>query len=127
MTPQAPADPCPAPWTCTDVGNPNPPGDTTSASSTSFTLYGTGTGITAGSDSFHFVSQAVSGNEALSAQVVSQPGVPTTPEDGLMMRASLAPTSPYYAVLFKPGGTATSSGATTTASSTAATPWACPG
>ncbi|HUD17188.1 MAG TPA: PQQ-binding-like beta-propeller repeat protein, partial [Acidimicrobiales bacterium] len=37
MTPQTPADPCPNSWTCTDVGNPNPPGDTTASSSTSFT------------------------------------------------------------------------------------------
>ncbi len=78
MTPQAPTDPCPSRWTCTDVGNPNPPGDTTTTSSTSFTLYGTGTGITGGSDSFHYVSQTVSGNQALSAQVVTQAGAPTT-------------------------------------------------
>ena len=28
MTPEPPADPCPAPWSCTDIGNPAP-GDTT--------------------------------------------------------------------------------------------------
>ncbi len=38
MSPQAPSDPCPAAWTCTDVGNPNPPGDTKSSSPTIFKL-----------------------------------------------------------------------------------------
>src|SRR6516165_2233708 len=65
MTPQAPANPCPTSWTCTDVGNPNPPGNTTSTSSTSFTLDGTGTGIGGTSDSFHYVYQPVSGSQTL--------------------------------------------------------------
>ena len=107
LTPQAPADPCPTSWTCTDVGSPNPPGDTTSTSPTTFTLDGTGTGIGGSSDSFHYVYQPTSGNEALSAQVVTQPGSPATAQEGIMMRANASTTSPYYAVLFKPGGSAT--------------------
>jgi outer membrane protein assembly factor BamB len=109
MNPQAPADPCPASWTCTDVGNPNPPGDTTSSSSTSYTLNGTGTGITTGgSDSFHYVYQPVSGNQTLSAQIVTQPNQPATAQEGVMMRANASPTAPYYSVLISPGGTAAS-------------------
>ncbi len=107
LTPQAPANPCPTNWTCTDVGNPNPPGNATSTSPTSFTLYGSGTGIGGGVDSFHYVSQAVAGDQALSAQVVTQAGSPAAAQEGLMMRANLSPTSPYYAVLDKPGGSAT--------------------
>jgi outer membrane protein assembly factor BamB len=104
---QAPAHPCPAPWTCTDVGNPNPPGDTT-ASGSSVTLSGTGTGIGAApSDSFHYAYQTASGNAALSAQVVSQPNAPAASQLGLMMRASTSPTSPFYALLLNPGGSAT--------------------
>ena len=106
MAPQAPANPCPTSWTCTDVGNPNPPGNTTSAS-TSFTLYGTGTGIGGSSDSFHYVYQPVSGAQTLSAQVVTQTGSPPKAQEGIMMRANASPTSPYYAVLFNPGGSAT--------------------
>ena len=108
MTPQAPADPCPASWTCTDVGNPNPPGDTTSSGPGTFTLDGTGTGITTGgSDSFHYAYQQVSGNQTLSAQVVTQAGSPATAQEGIMMRANASPTSPYYSVLLNPGGSAT--------------------
>ena len=107
LVPQAPAHPCPSPWTCTDIGSPNPPGDTTSTSPTSFTLDGTGTGIGGGIDSFHYVSQSVTGNQALSAQVVTQAGSPATAQEGIMMRANLSTTAPYYAVLFSPGGTAT--------------------
>jgi outer membrane protein assembly factor BamB len=107
MTPQSPTHPCPTSWTCTDVASPNPPGDTTTNSPSSFTLYGTGTGIGGSSDSFHFVSKPISGNQALSAQVVTQTGSPTTSQEGIMMRANASPTSPYYAVLFKPGGAAT--------------------
>jgi outer membrane protein assembly factor BamB len=108
MTPQAPADPCPASWTCTDVGNPNPPGDTTSTGPGAFTLDGTGTGITtAGTDSFHYAYQQASGNETLSAQVVTQAGSPKTAQEGIMMRANTSPTSPYYSVLLNPGGSAT--------------------
>src|ERR1700730_1825302 len=40
MSLQAPVDPCPSPWTCQDIGNPNPPGDTTATANT-VTLAGT--------------------------------------------------------------------------------------
>ena len=109
MTPQSPANPCPASWTCADIGNPNPPGDTIAgATAGSYTLDGTGTGITLGSsDSFHYAYQPVSGDETLSAQVVTQAGAPPTAQEGIMMRANTSPTSPYYAVLLNPGGSAT--------------------
>ncbi len=110
LTPQAPANPCPTAWTCTDIGNPTPPGNTTSTSPTTITLDGTGTGIATGAggtDSFHYVYQSVSGNEALAAQVVTQAGSPAGAQEGIMMRASPSPTAPYYAVTFNPGGSAT--------------------
>jgi outer membrane protein assembly factor BamB len=102
---QAPINNCPASWACTDIGNPNPPGNTTTSGPGTYTLYGTGTGITTGAnDSFHYVYQPVSGNQTLSGQVVTQPKQPTTAQEGLMMRANTSPTSPYYAVLLSPGG-----------------------
>ena len=109
MTPRPPADPCPAPWTCADIGNPNPPGDTTAGPTAGrYTLDGTGSGITLGSsDSFHYAYRQVSGNETLSAQVVTSAGAPPTAQEGIMMRANASPTSPYYAVLLNPGGSAT--------------------
>jgi outer membrane protein assembly factor BamB len=102
---QSPLNPCPTGWACGDIGNPNPVGNATSSGPGTYTLYGTGTGITLGSgDSFHYVYKAVSGNQTLSAQVVTQPKQPTTAQEGLMMRASTSVTSPYYAVLLSPGG-----------------------
>jgi len=108
MTPQPPADPCPAPWTCADIANPSPRGDTTSSGPGVLTLYGTGTGITLdSSDSFHYVYQQVSGDQTLSVQVITQATNPPKSQEGIMMRANASPTSPYYAVLFSPGGSAT--------------------
>ena len=108
MTPQPPADPCPSSWTCADVGNPNPPGDTTSSGPGTFTLDGTGTGITLGSnDSFHYAYQQVTGNETLSARVVTQQGSPQAAQEGIMMRANTSITSAYYSVTLNPGGSAT--------------------
>jgi len=103
----SPTDPCPTPWTCLDIGNPSPSGDTTSSSPTSLTLDAPGAGIGSASDSFHFVYQTVSGNESISAQVVPQPSDPASAQQGIMMRSAPTPTSPYYAVLFQPGGSAT--------------------
>lgn len=106
LKPQAPDHPCPQSWTCQDIGNPSPRGDTTGSGS-SYTLYGSGTGIGSASDSFHFVSQPVSGNQAISARVAAQSGAPATAQEGLMMRESNAPTAPYYAALLNPGGSTT--------------------
>ncbi|MGO8956361.1 MAG: PQQ-binding-like beta-propeller repeat protein [Streptosporangiaceae bacterium] len=108
LVPQSPTHRCPATWTCTDIGNPSPRGDTTSTGATALTLDGTGTGITLGpSDSLHYVYRHVSGNQTLSAQVVTTPTNPPGAQEGIMMRASASPTAPYYAVLLNPGGSAT--------------------
>jgi len=106
LAPPAPADPCPATWTCADLGNPTPLGDTTGSGS-ALTLSGTGTGFGGGSDSAHYVYQSVSGNESISAQVTTQAGAPAKTQDGLMMRASASPTAPMYSVYLNPGGSAT--------------------
>jgi hypothetical protein len=102
----APADPCPSTWTCTDLGNPMPVGDTT-GSGGSLTLQGTGTGFAGSTDSAHYVYQAVSGNESISALVTTGSGAAAKTQDGLMMRASTAPTAPMYSVYLNPGGSAT--------------------
>jgi outer membrane protein assembly factor BamB len=106
LAPQPPADPCPSGWNCADLGNPAPVGDTT-GSGGSLTLVGTGTGFGGSSDSMHYVYQSVSGNESISAQVTTAPGASGKAQDGLMMRASTAPTAPMYSVYLNPGGSAT--------------------
>jgi outer membrane protein assembly factor BamB len=107
MTPPPPADPCPTGWTCTDLGNPATPGDTT-GSGGSLTLQGTGSGFGAvSSDQAHYVFQTVTGNASVSAQVTTASGAASTTQDGLMMRASTAATAPMYSVYLNPGGGAT--------------------
>ena len=106
LAPPAPADPCPSGWSCTDLGNPAPPGDTT-GSGGSLTLAGPGTGFGGSSDSAHYAYQAVSGNESISAQVTTTSGASGKAQDGLMMRASTSPTAPMYSVYLNPGGSAT--------------------
>jgi outer membrane protein assembly factor BamB len=107
MTPPPPAHPCPAGWTCTDLGNPSPQGDTT-GSGGSLTLQGAGGGFgEVASDSAHYVYQAVSGNASVSAQVTTAAGAPPAAQDGLMMRESTAPTAPMYSAYLNPGGSAT--------------------
>ena len=106
LAPPPPADPCPAGWTCSDLGNPSPVGDTTGSGS-SLTLLGSGTGFGGSSDSAHFVYQSVTGSTALSAQVVTQPGTSANAREGLMMRANASPTSPMYSVYVNPGGSTT--------------------
>lgn len=106
MNPPPPADPCPSVWTCADLGNPSPPGDTTGSAGT-LTLAGTGAGFGGATDSAHYVYQTVTGDMSVSAQVTTASGASGKTQDGLMMRASTAPTAPMYSVYLKPGGTAT--------------------
>ena len=90
LTPLPPKDPCPAGWTCQDINNPSPLGDATVAG-TSYTVYGTGTGIGGASDSFHYVYQTVSGNQGINGQIVTQTAAPATAQEGLMMRGQSEP------------------------------------
>jgi outer membrane protein assembly factor BamB len=106
MTRPPPADPCPAGWTCTDLGNPPILGDTTGSGGT-LTLQGAGSGFGNASDSAHYVYQAVSGNASVSAQVATAAGASSATQDGIMMRESTAATAPMYSVYLNPGGVAT--------------------
>jgi outer membrane protein assembly factor BamB len=106
LSPPVPAHPCPQPWSCADLSNPAPPGDTT-ASGGSLTLAGTGTGFGGTSDATHYVYQSVSGDQTLRAQVVTQTGASGKTQDGLMVRATTLPTAPMYSVWLNPGGSAT--------------------
>jgi outer membrane protein assembly factor BamB len=105
LAPAGPADLCPGGWTCADIGNPSPLGDTT-ASGSSLTLAGTGSGFLGSSDSMHYVYQSVSGPSSLSARVVTQPGASAKAQEGLLVRAGSSPSAPEYGVSLHPGGSA---------------------
>jgi outer membrane protein assembly factor BamB len=86
--PPAPASPCPAAWSCGDVGNPAAVGDQTLAAGI-WTIKGAGTasGNNAYSDQFHYVWQPIAGDATLSARVVSQANTSASSQAGLVFRA----------------------------------------
>lgn len=97
-----PPDPnCPSSWTCQDIGTPLPAG-TESAPGASWSVQVGGAGVGGASDQFRLISQAVSGNSQVSAQVVSQSLTTGAAQAGVMMRQSNDPTAPYYAVFLEP-------------------------
>jgi outer membrane protein assembly factor BamB len=92
---------CPGGWTCQDIGNPTPAG-TETISGASWNVQAGGVGVGGTSDQFRMISQTVSGNSQISAQVVSQQLTTGSAQAGLMVRQSNDPTSPYYAVFLEP-------------------------
>lgn len=93
---------CPNGWHCDDIGNPAVEGDE-SQSGTTWTVQGTGEDIWGPSDQFHYVWKYITGNGSISARLVSQVSTSHYPKAGLLVRESLAPDSPYYAVFVEPG------------------------
>jgi outer membrane protein assembly factor BamB len=96
--PPPPPDPnCPSGWTCQDIGNPTPAGSETVSSST-WSVKAGGAGIGGNSDQFRFIAQSVSGDTQITAQVASQQSTSGSAQAALMVRQSIDPGSPYYAV-----------------------------
>jgi outer membrane protein assembly factor BamB len=94
---------CPKGWSCQDIGNPTPVGTETS-SNTTWKVTAGGAGVTNGDDQFHLISQTVTGNAQITAQLVSQQSINSAVQTGLMIRQNNNPASPYYAVFFRKGG-----------------------
>ena len=84
-------------WYCQDIGNPIIAG-TANISSKTISVTAGGTGIGHTMDQLHLVSKKVSGDTQISARLVSQQitGVGGMTQEGLMMRQSSDPSSPYY-------------------------------
>ncbi len=93
--------PCPAPWNCSDVGNPVTVGDQTLLNGT-FTVKGAGQDVWGNEDEFHFVWQPVSGDAAMSAHLLSQGNTNADAKAGVMLRAGTDANAPYYAAFVKP-------------------------
>ncbi|MES2922292.1 MAG: LamG-like jellyroll fold domain-containing protein [Verrucomicrobiota bacterium] len=96
----------PAPWTAADIGNPGNDGYSGYAAGTGvFTLTGGGTDIAGTSDQFHFLSQAVGGDQIAVTKVNSAPfntdgSVTTGAKTGLMFRNSAAVDSAFVDVVY---------------------------
>ena len=98
ITPSPDAN-CPVNWTCQDVGGPSPSGTETVAGG-AWTISAGGAGLVGGADQFRLLSQNVSGDTQITAQVTSG----TTAQAGLMLRQSNDPGSPFYAIMLTPSG-----------------------
>ena len=69
FAPQNTAHPCPAPWSCNDIGAGSPIGDQTLANGV-WTLQGGGNGIAGTLDQLHFVNQKLGGDGTVSARLL---------------------------------------------------------
>jgi outer membrane protein assembly factor BamB len=98
----SPITSCPNGWHCDEIGNPAVLGGQ-SLRGTTWTVRGAGEDIWGASDQFHYVWQSITGNGGMSARVISQVSTSSYPKGGIMVRESLAPDSPYYAVFVEPG------------------------
>jgi hypothetical protein len=95
---------CPPPWNCVDVGNPTPAGsDSYDPNSATWTIDAGGADISGTADQFRFDWQQVSGDVSVVADVTSQSVSSSQAKAGVMIRASLDPASPNYAVVVSPG------------------------
>jgi outer membrane protein assembly factor BamB len=104
ILPSAPAPPgiCPANWTCADIGAPLPAGQQFLNGST-WTFQSGGGDIWGTADSFHFAWQAMPGDGTASARVTQIGGAAATwAKEGVMVRATTDPGSPYYGVFATP-------------------------
>jgi len=98
-----PADPtCPTGFTCADVGSPTPAGSDSVAGGV-LTLNAGGAGLAGTGDAFRIAAKPAGGDVQVSARVSGLTG--GTSATGVIVRQSLEPGSPYYAVLAKPGNT----------------------
>ena len=69
----APPAPCPAPWACADIGSPVPAGNQSfDPNSGTWTIGAGGADITGTSDQFRYVSQTLTGDGSVVADVTSQ-------------------------------------------------------
>ena len=99
-----PAEPCPSPFTCADIGSPALAGTQSyDPNSSTWTVTAAGTDITGTSDQFRFVSEPVTGDGSVSTQVTSQTDSSSNAKAGVMLRASSDPGSPEYSVVVSPG------------------------
>jgi hypothetical protein len=102
-TTSGPPLPCPAPWTCADIGSPALAGTQSfDPGSSTWTLVGGGVDITGTADQFHFVWQSLTGDGSVSAHVITQTNSSTNAKAGVMLRASTDAGAPNYAVLVSP-------------------------
>jgi hypothetical protein len=93
----------PSPWQSADIGTVGTPGSGSYTSGT-FTLNGSGVGITGTADAFQYVYQPITGDCTITARVATSSNTAAAADAGVMIRESLATNSTYAAALVQPGG-----------------------
>lgn len=93
---------CPTGWTCGDIGSPALTGSQ-SINNGAWTVVAGGTDIYGTADQFHYNSQTLAGNGALSLRVVSQTNSSAWAKAGAMIRQNNTAGSPYYFAFVTPG------------------------
>jgi hypothetical protein len=78
----------PPPWQFADIGSAGVAGSAHYFADGTFSVSGSGSGIGGANDQFHFVSQGVSGDGSIVAQVSSQTNTDARAEAGVMFRSS---------------------------------------
>jgi hypothetical protein len=103
VTAGAPAPPglCPVGWSCNDIGGATPAGGQNVASGV-WTVQGGGGDIWNVSDQFRFLSKPATADGTISAKVTAQQATDPYAKAGVMVRGSIDPGSPYYAVMVTP-------------------------
>ena len=104
-SPPASPSPCPAGWSCTDIGNPPVVGNQTlSAGTWSVSGSGTASAGNSYSDQIHLVWQAIAGDATLSAHVATQANTSTGAQAGLVFRTDATdPGAVSYGAFVTPG------------------------
>lgn len=98
---------CPSGFTCQDVGHPAASGGERVRSNGSISLAGPGVGMRGAEDQMRMVTEPISGNAHVSAQILALATNQSNsaPQVGIVMRASDAPGSPAYQVVMTRNGT----------------------
>ena len=93
----------PSPWSDADIGGATP-GGSASFSDNVYTVNGGGNDLgTAASDQFNYVSQPLSGDGTIIAQVTSQSNTDPWAKSGVMIKQSTTSGSPYAFIGITPG------------------------
>jgi regulation of enolase protein 1 (concanavalin A-like superfamily) len=100
--PPPPAPALPEPWKAQDVGAVGLAGSA-SASSGTFTVKGAGADVWGAADAFHYVWQPITGDADVIARVASVEYVHAWVKAGVMIRETLAASSPHAFMLVSPG------------------------
>jgi len=93
----------PSPWSLTDIGDVGAAGGAVFAVG-NFTVQGAGADIWSTADAFTFMFQSVSTDSQITTQVKSLDNTDTYAKAGVMMRASLDPSSAHVILDVRPGG-----------------------